>query len=103
MNLQLENKKISIYDPKNHSTHDSKLITHLDEWTILFFYPADFSIVCPTELKGLQEHKKELESYGAKILVISRDSHYTHQQWVNSDSHLKDFDIDMVSDRDAEI
>ena len=103
MKLVLENRTVSLYDPKTQSTYESKLIPHTDEWTILFFYPADFSLVCPTELQRLQEYKHELESYGAKILVISRDSHYTHQQRVESDAHLKNFEIEMVSDRDAEI
>lgn len=103
MKLTIENINVSIFDPQKNSIYTSKLITHLDEWTILFFYPADFSVICPTELQGIQKSKEELEGYGARILVISRDSHYTHQQWVESNSKLKDFSVEMVSDRDAEI
>lgn len=54
------------------------------KWLILFFYPFDFSIVCPTEIRSLNERLPEFEALDAKILAISTDSIYSHKAWLKS-------------------
>lgn len=50
-------------------------------WSVLFFYPADFTFVCPTELADLAEHYEAFQRLGAEIYAVSTDTHYTHMAW----------------------
>jgi NADH-dependent peroxiredoxin subunit C len=69
------------------------------KWVILFFYPADFTFVCPTELKELADYYKEFTSMGAEILSVSTDSVYVHRAWKKDNQSLKDVQYPMLSDR----
>lgn len=51
------------------------------KWVLLFFYPGDFTYVCPTELTALAGFKAELDELGAQVFVVSTDSKYAHKQW----------------------
>ena len=53
-------------------------------WSIFFFYPADFTFVCPTELEDLAEHYEEFRKLGVEIYAVSTDSHFTHKAWHES-------------------
>ncbi len=55
------------------------------KWLVLFFYPRDFTFVCPTEIKGFAKHYKEFEKVGAEILAASTDSVYSHKAWFEKD------------------
>lgn len=66
-------------------------------WLVLFFYPADFTIVCPTELKELAEYYGAFTDAGAEIISVSTDSEDVHRAWHRSD--LKDVRYPMASDR----
>ncbi|MBI5869161.1 MAG: peroxiredoxin [candidate division Zixibacteria bacterium] len=54
-------------------------------WVVLFFYPLDFTFVCPTEIRGFNAHYGEFEKLGVKIVGASVDSVYSHKAWVASD------------------
>lgn len=60
---------------------------YLDDgkWTILFFYPMDFTLVCPTELTAVSDRYDEFEELDACVLGISTDTVYTHLAWINTD------------------
>ena len=51
------------------------------KWLVLFFYPMDFTFVCPTELTAFSEHREAFRAAGAELLSVSTDSVYTHQAW----------------------
>ena len=51
------------------------------KWNIVFFYPDDFTFVCPTELADLQGIYAELQSLGVEVYSVSRDSHFVHKAW----------------------
>jgi len=55
------------------------------QWLVLFFYPRDFTFVCPTELRGFAARQKELEDLGAKIIAVSTDSQWSHKAWFERD------------------
>jgi len=55
------------------------------QWVIVFFYPLDFSFVCPTEIRGFNERSEQFAELGAQILAISVDSKYAHLAWQNGD------------------
>ncbi|MFA6603271.1 MAG: peroxiredoxin [Patescibacteria group bacterium] len=54
-------------------------------WLVLFFYPRDFTFVCPTELRGFAAHEHEFEKLGAKIVAASTDSQWSHKAWFERD------------------
>lgn len=51
------------------------------KWVVLFFYPADFTFVCPTELVGVANKYEDLKKLDAEVLAISTDSHFVHMMW----------------------
>jgi alkyl hydroperoxide reductase subunit AhpC len=54
-------------------------------WVVLFFYPLDFTFVCPTEIRGFAQRRAEFEALGAKLLAASTDSKYSHLAWCERD------------------
>ena len=64
-----------------------KMVTLSDyrgKWLVLFFYPLDFTFVCPTEITGFSQRVEELRKIGAEILGASVDSVHSHMAWLNS-------------------
>ena len=66
--------------------HDNDFVQVSDEdlrgqWAIFFFYPADFTFVCPTELGDLADHYEELKALGVEVYSVSTDTHFTHKAW----------------------
>lgn len=53
----------------------------LGKWAIFFFYPGDFTFVCPTELGDLADHYDELQKLGVEVYSVSTDSHFVHKAW----------------------
>ncbi|MDN5724308.1 MAG: peroxiredoxin [Propionibacteriales bacterium] len=53
-------------------------------WAVFFFYPADFTFVCPTELGDLADHYDELQRLGVEVYSVSTDTHFTHKAWHGS-------------------
>ena len=70
----------------NQIVEDFSLDTFLDQkYVILFFYPMDFTFVCPTELHAFQEKLPEFEKRGVQVVGCSVDSEYSHLAWLNTD------------------
>ena len=57
---------------------------HDGKWLVLFFYPLDFTFVCPTEILAFSEAKGKFDEVGAKVAAVSVDSQFTHLAWVNT-------------------
>lgn len=51
------------------------------KWSVLFFYPADFTFVCPTELEDLADSYETFKELGVEIYGVSRDTHFVHKAW----------------------
>ena len=86
------------YDPKNDS--DAKISSDdlKGKWYVLFFYPADFTFVCPTELKDLADKKEVFEKMWVEILATSTDTVFTHRAWLKDEKLLENFDYKMPAD-----
>jgi peroxiredoxin (alkyl hydroperoxide reductase subunit C) len=54
------------------------------KWSVVCFYPADFTFVCPTELEDLQNNYEELKKLDVEVYSVSTDTHYTHKAWHDS-------------------
>ena len=62
----------------------TKLSDYQGKWLVLFFYPLDFTFVCPTEIRGFNSRLEEFRKAGAEILGVSVDSVYSHRAWVRT-------------------
>ena len=69
------------------SFQEISLSDYKGKYVLLFFYPLDFTFVCPTELHAMQDQLAEFEKRGVQVLGISVDSHFTHLAWVNQPKH----------------
>ncbi|MCS6786224.1 MAG: alkyl hydroperoxide reductase subunit C [Thiobacillaceae bacterium] len=67
-------------------------------WSVVFFYPADFTFVCPTELADLAEHYERFQKLGAEIYAVSTDTHYTHKAWHDTSPTIARVRFPMVGD-----
>ncbi len=67
-------------------------------WTILFFYPADFTFVCATEFEALADHQDHFKKLGADIVTVSRDTQFTHLAWQAHEKELQKVKYLMASD-----
>ncbi|MBI2381737.1 MAG: alkyl hydroperoxide reductase subunit C [Gammaproteobacteria bacterium] len=68
------------------------------KWSVIFFYPADFTFVCPTELGDLADHYPEFQKLGAEIYAVSTDTHFTHKAWHDHSETIRKIDYPMVGD-----
>ncbi|MCL2787559.1 MAG: redoxin domain-containing protein [Micrococcales bacterium] len=71
----------------------------LGHWSVLFFYPADFSFICPTELFDLHEQGEELGRLGVDIYAISTDSVYCHQAWCEATPLIDQLEFPLIADQ----
>ena len=70
----------------------------LGAWSIVFFYPADFTFVCPTELGDLADHYATLQSMGVEVFAVSTDTHFTHKAWHGSSDTIGRIRYPMLGD-----
>ncbi len=75
-----------------------KLADYKGRWTIVFFYPADFTFVCPTELEELADNYEEFRKAGAEILSVSTDTVFAHKAWHDTSPAIKKIKFPMVAD-----
>jgi NADH-dependent peroxiredoxin subunit C len=80
-----EFKKVSLSDFKG-------------KWVVLFFYPADFTFVCPTELGDLADNYKAFQNEGAEILSASTDTHFVHKAWADASATIAKIKFPMLAD-----
>jgi peroxiredoxin 2/4 len=79
----------------------TKLSDYQGKWLVLFFYPLDFTFVCPTEIRGFNSRLEEFRKAGGEILGVSVDSVYSHRAWVRtsqSDGGLGGLNYPLASD-----
>jgi alkyl hydroperoxide reductase subunit AhpC len=92
----------------NEEFIDVSLNQYIDakQWTVLLFYPFDFTFVCPTELISFSEKASEFSAINTQVLAISTDSHHTHLAWSRtprSDGGVGNLNIPLVADTSKDI
>ncbi|NLJ95972.1 MAG: peroxiredoxin [Clostridiales bacterium] len=88
---------------KANAYHNGEFIQVTDEdfkgkWSVVCFYPADFTFVCPTELEDLQNHYDELKKLGVEVYSVSTDTHFTHKAWHDSSDTIGKIEYIMIGD-----
>ncbi len=68
------------------------------KWSVVFFYPADFTFVCPTELEDLADNYAEFQKLGVEIYSVSTDTHFAHKAWHDTSDAVKKINYAMVGD-----
>ena len=68
------------------------------KWSVVFFYPADFTFVCPTELGDLADHYAELQSRGVEVYSVSTDTHFVHKAWHDASETIAKIQYPMIGD-----
>jgi peroxiredoxin (alkyl hydroperoxide reductase subunit C) len=68
------------------------------QWSVVCFYPADFTFVCPTELEDLQDNYEALKSLGAEVYSVSADTHFTHKAWHDTSDAISKITYTMIGD-----
>ena len=87
---------------------DGKFITVSDtdlagKWAVFFFYPADFTFVCPTELGDVADHYEEFQKLGVEIYSVSTDTHFTHKAWHDTSETIGKIKYTMIGDPTMQI
>lgn len=98
----------------NHEITDFKLNAYVDgeikeiskkdvlgKWSLFFFYPADFSFVCPTELEDLADHYDDFKKAGCEIYSVSTDTQWVHKAWHDANEKIGKVQFPMLADPTA--
>ncbi len=70
----------------------------LGKWAVFFFYPADFTFVCPTELGDVADHYAELQKLGVEVYSVSTDTHFVHKAWHDASDTIAKIQYTMLGD-----
>jgi len=68
------------------------------KWSIFFFYPADFTFVCPTELGDMADLYPQFQKLGVEVYSVSTDTHFTHKAWADASDTIKKIKYTMIGD-----
>lgn len=104
--VKLEDKVLDfdlhIYSPVDDDVLHKSVFDFRGKWLVLFFYPADFTFVCPTELKDLQKIARDVsELWDVEILVGSTDTVFSHRSRIKQEWLLQNFSYGMFADRNT--
>jgi NADH-dependent peroxiredoxin subunit C len=88
--------------------HNGKFVEISDkdargQWTIFFFYPADFTFVCPTELGDVADSYDELQKLGVEVYSVSTDTHFVHKAWHDASETIGKIQYPMLGDASGTI
>ena len=83
--------------------HNGKTVEVTDadlkgKWSVVVFYPADFTFVCPTELGDLADNYAEFQKIGVEVYSVSTDTHFTHKAWHDASDTIKKIKYPMIGD-----
>jgi peroxiredoxin (alkyl hydroperoxide reductase subunit C) len=73
------------------------------KWSVFFFYPADFTFVCPTELEDLADHQADFDKLGVEIYSVSTDTHFSHKAWHDTSPAIGKIKYAMIGDPTGQI
>lgn len=99
--MSLNGKKINEFKLNAFQQNDFIEVTDKDllgKWSVLFFYPADFTFVCPTELEDLQGKYADFQRIGCEIYSVSCDTHFVHKAWHESSQAVGKVEYPMIGD-----
>lgn len=99
--MSLINKEVSDFSVQAFHKGEFKTVSKADilgKWSVFFFYPADFTFVCPTELEDLANKYAEFQKIGCEIYSVSCDSHFVHKAWHDASKTIHKIEYPMLAD-----
>ena len=93
---EIEDFKVNAYQDGETKEVTKKDV--LGKWSIFFFYPADFSFVCPTELEALQDKYDDFKKADAEIYSVSEDTEFVHKAWAEASDKIGKIKYHMLAD-----
>lgn len=96
INTRIPEFKVQAYHNGEFKTITDKDV--LGKWAIFFFYPADFTFVCPTELEDMAEKYEQFKKLGVEVYSVSTDSHFVHKAWHDTSDSIKKIQYPMLAD-----
>ena len=106
--MSLIGKEIGDFSVQSYQNNAFKTVTKQDvigkdengveKWSLFFFYPADFSFVCPTELEELAEEYDNFKQHNCEIYSVSCDSHFVHKAWHDASERVGKVQYPMLAD-----
>lgn len=88
---------------QKESFHKAHFSDFRGKWTVVFFYPADFTFICPTELEEMQKNYAQFQALGAEVLSVSTDTKFTHKAWHDHSPAIKTLEYPMLADPSGDI
>lgn len=95
---KIEDIEVNAYFPEKGTIDPLNISDYQGKWLVVLFYPADFTFVCPTELKDLASIYPTLKELGAEAISVSTDTAYSHLAWKDTEGLLRDVSYPMVAD-----
>lgn len=95
------NREIPEFKAMAYHNGEFKSVTNADlkgKWSIFFFYPADFTFVCPTELVDMADKYEHLKSLGVEVYSVSTDTHFVHKAWHDASESIRKIKYPMLAD-----
>ena len=96
INSKMPEFKLQAYHNDNFKTVSSNDLN--GKWSVFFFYPADFTFVCPTELGDMADKYPEFQKMGVEVYSVSTDTHFTHKAWHDASETIKKIKYPMLAD-----
>ena len=99
--MSLINKEVADFKVESYQNGEFKTVEKKDilgKWSVFFFYPADFTFVCPTELEDLADNYEEFKKINTEIYSVSTDTHFTHKAWHDASDTIKKINYVMLAD-----
>ncbi len=99
--MSMINKDIANFKVQAYHNNEFKTVTKddvLGKWSVFFFYPADFTFICPTELEDLANKYEQFKALGVEIYSVSTDSHFVHKAWHDASDRIKKINYPMLAD-----
>lgn len=81
----------------------ASLSDYAGKWLVLFFYPRDFTFICPTEIQEFGEHYEGFKALNCEVIAASTDSEHSHKAWYETDDRLKDIKYPIIADTTQEL
>jgi len=99
--MSLINKEVKEFSVQAYVNNSFKTIGKEDilgKWSVFFFYPADFTFVCPTELEDLANIYDKFQAAGCEIYSVSTDTHFSHKAWHDASERIRKIRYPMLAD-----
>lgn len=99
--MSLINKKVSDFTVQAYHNKNFKEVNFEStkgKWSVFFFYPADFTFVCPTELEDLADNYDKFKEIDCEIYSVSTDTHFVHKAWADASETISKIKYPMLAD-----